>query len=120
MICTSTVKKFCKVFTKIENYDKAVTDTTQTWYCHHRMELISTGAVCDASMQDLKDWGIYYNRPADELIFLTRSEHQALHQKGKRFSEEHRRKMSEAQKRIKHSGPKGRHWKLVDGKRVWY
>ena len=36
--------------------------------------------------------------------------------KGKRLSEEHRRKLSEAHKG-KH---KGKHWKLVDGKRVYY
>jgi hypothetical protein len=51
--------------------------------------------------------------------------------KGKHFSEETKRKMSEAKKNISeearkkmsesHKGKfKGRHWKLVDGKRVWY
>lgn len=56
--------------------------------------------------------------------------------KGKHFSEEHKRKMSAAMKGKKR-GPfsdetkrkmsesrkglyKGKHWKLVDGKRVWY
>ena len=33
-------------------------------------------------------------------------------QKGKKLSEEAKRKLSEAKK--------GKHWKLVDGKRVWY
>ena len=32
--------------------------------------------------------------------------------KGKCFTEEHKAKLSEAHK--------GKHWKLVDGKRVWY
>ena len=32
--------------------------------------------------------------------------------KGKKFSEEHKKKIAEAQK--------GKHWKLVDGKRFWY
>ena len=36
--------------------------------------------------------------------------------KGKKFSEEHKRKMSEAMKGKR----KGKHWKLVDGKQVWY
>ena len=36
--------------------------------------------------------------------------------KGKKLSEEHKRKISEAQKGMR----KGKHWKLVDGKRVWY
>lgn len=38
---------------------------------------------------------------------------------GKSFSEEHRKKLSEAQKG-KPAPNKGRHWKLVDGKRVYY
>ena len=40
-------------------------------------------------------------------------------QKGRKISEEHKRKMSEAHKG-KPSPTKGKHWKLVDGKRVWY
>ena len=69
MINERCVKAFCKDYTKIENYEKAVADTTQTWDCHHRMELVVTGAVVDSTVQDLKDWDIYYDRPADELIF---------------------------------------------------
>lgn len=122
MINEISVEKFCcEDISKIENYDKAVADTTQTWHCHHRLELIATGAVVDSSAQDLKDWGIYYNRPADELIFLTKSEHHKLHslhmsneqkQKlsksklgirnpmyGKHHSEEHTRKLKEAWER---------------------
>lgn len=56
---------------------------------------------------------LYYNRPAEELIFLTRSEHLTLHhnnrsdatlnkmseaRKGMKFSEEHKQKLSEAMK----------------------
>lgn len=49
--------------------------------------------------------------------------------KGRKLSEETRRKMSEARKDRKFSdewkkkiseAKKGKHWKLVDGKRVWY
>ena len=39
--------------------------------------------------------------------------------KGKHHSEETRKKISEAHKG-KSSSCKGKHWKLVDGKRVWY
>ena len=55
------------------------------------MELIETGAVVNSSSQDLKDQGLYYNRPADELIFLTSKEHHRLH--GRNLSEESRRKL---------------------------
>lgn len=105
MICLKSVKAFCKDYTKIENYEKAVADTTQVWDCHHRLQLVKTGAVVDATQQDLIDWGIYYNRPADELIFLTRKEHDSLHQnnKGKHPSEETRRKQAESHKGKHHS-----------------
>lgn len=146
MIYEKTVKRFCcEDISKIENYEKAIADTTQAWECHHRMELIKTGAVVDSTRQDLIDWGIYYHRPVDELIFLTQAEHNSLHHKGRKKpprSEEYKRKMSET-KKGKRRGPmseeqkrklseslkgkshksyntKFRHWKLVDGKRVYY
>ena len=125
MISERYVKAYCKDFTKIENYAEAIADKTQFWVCHHRLELIATGAVVESSKQDLIDWGIYYDRPADELIFLTQSEHVVLHNKtrkgkpawnkGKKcesHSKETKAKMSESHK--------GKHWKLVDGKRVYY
>ena len=104
MISGNTKYFCCDDISHIENYEKAVNDTTQVWVCHHKMELIVTGAVVDSSKQDLIDWGIYYNRPASELIFMTRSDHAYLHMKGnkynkgKKHSEEHRRKLSEAHK----------------------
>lgn len=42
---------------------------------------------------------------------MTHDEMSASAKKGK-LSEEHKKKLSEAYK--------GKHWKLVDGKRVWY
>lgn len=93
------LKRFCKNYTEIENYDKAIADTIQTWDCHHRLELIETGGVVDALAQDLIDWGIYYNRPADELIFLTHAEHMSLHNKNKKVSEETKKRMSESAKK---------------------
>lgn len=104
MICLENVKRYCKDYTKIENYEEAVADTTQTWDCHHRLQLVKTGGVVDASAQDLIDWGIYYDRPADELIFLTAAEHGSLHNKGthhnkgKHLSEEHKQKIGKAHK----------------------
>lgn len=104
MISLKRVKRYCKDYTKIENFDRAIADTTQSWECHHRMELMKTGAVVDSSKQDLIDWGIYYNRPADELIFLMSNEHRALHMKGKQYSkgkclsEEHKAKIAAALK----------------------
>ena len=62
----------------IENYDKALADTTQTWICHHRRELEPTRMT----VEDLKEQGLYWNRPPEELIFLTSSDHAKLHYTG--------------------------------------
>lgn len=90
--------------TKIENYDKAVADKTQTWICHHRLELTLDGEFAH-TQEDLIRMGMYYNRPYFELIFVTRAEHNKLHRhnKGKSPSEETRKKLSESRKKWKPS-----------------
>ena len=60
----------------IENYDKAIADSEQTWQCHHRAEVLPCGVY---SRRDLIKTGLYWNRPASELIFLTHSDHRRLH-----------------------------------------
>lgn len=88
------IKLFCREdISKIENYDKAISDNTQIWHCHHRRETIYT-------RQELIEIGEYYHRPACELIFLTREEHSRLHANGNKYAlgyrhtEEARRRMS--------------------------
>ena len=74
-------KKYCcEDPSLIENYDLAIADTTQMWDCHHRAEILSCGRF---SVSDLKNFGLYYNRPASELIFLTPSAHCRLHGKNR-------------------------------------
>lgn len=73
MICERYAKRYCKDFTKIENYEKAMADT-KTWHCHHRAELVYTA-------KELKEKGMYYNVLPCDLIFLTHSEHCSLHRK---------------------------------------
>lgn len=66
---------FCKEdISKIENYDKAMEDKSQSWDCHHRTEI-----WWNCTAQELKDNECYYHRPAKELIFLTHAEHSKLH-----------------------------------------
>lgn len=68
---------FCKDdISKIENYDEAVADTSQTWDCHHRTEI-----WWNCTSKELIDNECYYHRPAKELIFLTHAEHSKLHNK---------------------------------------
>ena len=99
------MKYCCEDISKIENYELAKRDNFRGWVIHHRLELVETGAVVDSTKQDLRARGIYYNRPAGELIYLTKSEHQKLHRtgkpgpnRGKHFSEEHKRKLLESKK----------------------
>ena len=116
MINEKNAKRFCNEdISLIENYDKAIADNTHTWHCHHRNEIkiLPSGMSVLCSRKELKDNGRYYNCPANELIFLTQSEHRRLHDihiseetrkkrsyslKGKHLSEETRRKMSEVRK----------------------
>ena len=95
-------KYYCKDYEKIENYEKALADNFKGWNCHHRKGV-------DIPTEELKALGMYYNRPADELIFLKISEHSRLHNEGehnpnygKQLSEETRTKMSEAWSYDKH------------------
>ena len=92
MIDKKRAIKYCKNdISLIENYDKAIADNSRVWHCHHRRETIF-------SRKDLIEIGEYYNRPACELIFLTKSEHMKLHNLGKSLSEETRKKLSESNK----------------------
>lgn len=100
MINEFYAKKFCaEDISLIQNYEQAIADNTQTWECHHRLEI--QGKFIN-SPKLLKKCGLYDNVPAWQLIFLTKSEHRRLHmfgntnRRGKRHSTEARRKMSEA------------------------
>ena len=48
------------------------------WDIHHRRECDSEGRTLFTHKQ-LKEKNLYYNRPASELIFVTRSMHCKLH-----------------------------------------
>ena len=101
MINEKQVKRFCKDYTLIENYEEAVNDKTRTWVCHHILGEILTS-------EQLKDHDFYYDVPPCLLKFVTPSEHRRLHNKGrtgkkhpfygKRHTEETRKKISESLK----------------------
>ena len=118
MINEILAQKYCRDdISKIENYDKAIADTSHTWVIHHRLELTLDGEFA-LSREQLKMHDMYYNRPYYELIFLTRIEHNIIHNlgmsyetrrklseaaKGRKASDETRRKLSEAHKGKHHS-----------------
>ena len=101
-------ERYCKNYENIENYQKAKNENFKGWDVHHRLETHNSDGerrLVDITADELLALGMYYGRPAEELIFLTTSEHRSLHTKGesnpnfgKQFSEETRKKMSESQK----------------------
>ena len=99
-------ERYCKDYENIENYKKAKADNFIGWDCHHRLETHNSDGerrIVDITRKELKALNMYYNRPAEELIFLTKSEHNILHNKGKHHTEETRRKMAEVKKGKKFS-----------------
>ena len=95
MICEITVKKYCcEDISLIENYQEAVNDT-EMWECHHRLEIIGEMGF---SVNKLKELGYYWNRPACELVFLSKIEHHYLHHNCKHRLEETKKKISNSNK----------------------
>ena len=142
MISVESVNRYCNDIENIEGYDKAVV-SKERYDCHHRLETHTSDGErrkVDISKEELIDLGMYYNRPASELVFMTCTEHTKLHKTGRHLSEEQKRRigksnsiankgkpsnrrgvhLSEEQKKKISESIKGKHWKLVDGKRVWY
>ena len=94
-------KRFCKEPEKIENYEKAKADDFVGWCIHHRLQTWTSDGkrrLVDITRKELIALDMYYDRPAEELIFLTLGEHSSLHNKGKLCSEEAKKKMSAAKK----------------------
>lgn len=57
----------------IEGFETAVF-SPETWHLHHKI-----GAYCNRPHEVLKEMGLYYDRPYNELVFLSPSEHMRIH-----------------------------------------
>ena len=73
-------KCICRHPELIENYAEAIADKTQIWEVHHRREELY-------SYKELIERNEYYDVEPEELIFITREEHEKIDSKGKRASE---------------------------------
>ena len=109
-------EKFCKSPENIENYEKAKADNFKGWDCHHRLETHNSYGerrLVDITTEELISIGMYFDRPSSELIFMKHGEHSSLHKpseetkkkmslsnKGKKRSEETRKKIAEAKKNM--------------------
>lgn len=98
---------YCTEPEKIENFEKALADNFVGWEVHHRLETHNSDGerrLVDITMAELKALDMYYNRPASELIYLTKAEHLKLHHTGNHYtlgkplSDETKKKISEATK----------------------
>lgn len=69
---------------QIENYELAKESNFDGWNIHHRLETHNSDGekrLVNLSRAELIALDMYYNRPANELVFLTKSEHMKLHRK---------------------------------------
>ena len=74
MIKEKNAKAYCSDdISLIENYNEAI-NSSEVWICHHRL-----GIDLGKGRDELIDMGLYFDRPASELQFLSRSEHIRLH-----------------------------------------
>ena len=94
-------KRYCSDIDNVENFEKALADNFVGWCCHHRLQTWTSDGerrAVDITAAELEALGMYYGRPASELIFMKLVEHRQLHQKGKHHSDETRKNISEGNK----------------------
>lgn len=85
-----SAKRYCKDNPElIENYTMAKYDIWNTYVIHHRLELTLDGNFAH-SVEELKQMGMYYDRPYYELIFMKNSDHLKLHNNKKIMDQEKR------------------------------
>lgn len=64
--------KICSDYEHIENYELAKEENFHSWVIHHKLGL-------NLKRSELIKRNMYYDRPADELIFMRKSDHSRLH-----------------------------------------
>lgn len=73
----------CEDISKIEGYEEMINDKIERkWMLHHKLETHDKWGNRreeDVPKYILEMLGLYKNRPASELIFVTASQHMALH-----------------------------------------
>lgn len=76
--------KICTNIKDVINYEKAKADNFKGWCLHHVLETHTSDWICRPhnarlSRDELIAMKMYYHRPANEFIFLTKAEHNRLH-----------------------------------------
>lgn len=84
------LNRICTDLSLVENYEKTVADKFKGWILHHRLELHNDCSL-RYSKAALVKIGLYYHRPANELIFVPVKEHVNMHwQARKIWDKEHK------------------------------
>ena len=79
MINEYYAKRYCSEdISLIDNYYQAISDEERIWDIHHRRECDSEGRTL-FTKKELIENNLYFNRPASELIFVTRAMHWKMH-----------------------------------------
>ena len=87
-------KRYCKDRIElVQNFYQAEADGFEGWCIHHRMEIWSDGTI--VYRDDLKQKGLYWHRPAIELIFMKTADHMKLHNSHK-HTKKHNKNISAA------------------------
>lgn len=78
-MCMNFKMKYCSGnLEDIENYELAKNDNFIGWDLHHRLEIDENGKR-RFSLKQLKEFGLYYKRPVEELIWLPHNLHMSMH-----------------------------------------
>jgi hypothetical protein len=86
--------EYCTNIEDVENYEKAKANNFKGWHLHHRLETYTSDGdlrKIAISRKELIALDVYYDRPANELIYLTKAEHSALHA---HFTDKNNKKIS--------------------------
>lgn len=81
---TLTKRFCCEDFSHIEGYNEAIS-SEDLYDIHHRLETHDENGIKRDKFlkaKELIEMGLYFNRPASELIFMKHSEHTKLHHTG--------------------------------------
>ena len=75
------IRYCCEEISNIEGYEEAIA-SNKIFDCHHKLETHNSDGerrTVNLTKQELIALGMYYNRPASELILLPHGEHTILH-----------------------------------------
>lgn len=93
------LEHYCTDITKVENYYAFCKDNNEIYDLHHRLETHTSYGekrLVQLTRKELEALDMYYNRPPEELIFLTHAEHTSIHMTGNKYGGKNPEKIKES------------------------